>query len=257
METTSWPRSSRRRRARPAATATATAPAAAGDPVVAPGSPSTFRARVRMYRHGLGDCFLLTLPRSSGRPFHVLIDCGVLDRDADHMKRFVAHIRDTIRHASGASSGPARSTSSSARTNTRTTSPASTRPASCSTMNSISAPSGSAGPKTLPSRRSRRSRRPRSKAVKRLKAALDSPAAALGPGLEDAGSVFGFSQDDDTTGSGKIAEALEYLKLRGAKPGIFSFSNPAPGRSNWTAWTTCGSTPSGRPAIPSCSRAAR
>ena len=31
-------------------------------PLEAPGSPKKYRARVRMYRHGLGDCFLITLP---------------------------------------------------------------------------------------------------------------------------------------------------------------------------------------------------
>jgi hypothetical protein len=33
--------------------------------------------RVRMYRQGLGDCFLLTFPQGTGKPFHLLIDCGV------------------------------------------------------------------------------------------------------------------------------------------------------------------------------------
>lgn len=38
------------------------------------------RARVRMYRQGLGDCFLISLPRNDGsrRPFYVMIDCGVV-----------------------------------------------------------------------------------------------------------------------------------------------------------------------------------
>ena len=34
-------------------------------------------ARVRMYRQGLGDCFLLTFP-SQDRAFYMLIDCGVV-----------------------------------------------------------------------------------------------------------------------------------------------------------------------------------
>ena len=34
------------------------------------------RVRIRMYRQGLGDCFLLTFPTGGDR--HVLIDCGVL-----------------------------------------------------------------------------------------------------------------------------------------------------------------------------------
>jgi hypothetical protein len=32
--------------------------------------------RIRMYRLGIGDCFLLTLPGTAGSPFHLLIDCG-------------------------------------------------------------------------------------------------------------------------------------------------------------------------------------
>ena len=39
---------------------------------------SKFRARVRMYRQGLGDCFLITIPRKNGKPFYMLIDCGVI-----------------------------------------------------------------------------------------------------------------------------------------------------------------------------------
>jgi hypothetical protein len=34
--------------------------------------------RVRMYRQGLGDCFLLRFPRVGGGDFSVLIDCGVI-----------------------------------------------------------------------------------------------------------------------------------------------------------------------------------
>ena len=39
-----------------------------------------YRAKVRMYRQGLGDCFLVSLPRTDGgaRPFYVMIDCGVV-----------------------------------------------------------------------------------------------------------------------------------------------------------------------------------
>jgi len=38
----------------------------------------TFRAKVRMYRHGLGDCFLVTLPRQDGSKYFIMIDCGVV-----------------------------------------------------------------------------------------------------------------------------------------------------------------------------------
>ena len=32
--------------------------------------------KVRMYRQGHGDCFLLAFPRPNGQPAYVLIDCG-------------------------------------------------------------------------------------------------------------------------------------------------------------------------------------
>src|ERR1700761_7292079 len=43
-------------------------------------SAAPYRAKIRMYRQGLGDCFLVTLPRNdrSGRPFYLMIDCGVV-----------------------------------------------------------------------------------------------------------------------------------------------------------------------------------
>src|SRR4051812_1768682 len=42
-----------------------------------PGGAAAPGVRVRMYRQGLGDCFLLTFPGAAG-PFYVLIDCGVI-----------------------------------------------------------------------------------------------------------------------------------------------------------------------------------
>jgi hypothetical protein len=50
---------------------------------------------VRMYCHGLGDCFLLSFPRSSTRPFFMLIDCGVIlgtPDSASLMKKVVSSI---------------------------------------------------------------------------------------------------------------------------------------------------------------------
>jgi hypothetical protein len=55
------------------------------------------QVRVRMYRQGIGDCFLLTFPKKPS-PSHMLIDCGVLrgtQNSADWMKRVAANIRDT------------------------------------------------------------------------------------------------------------------------------------------------------------------
>jgi hypothetical protein len=54
--------------------------------------------RVRMYRQGLGDCFLLTFPADGRREVHVLIDCGVILGTPDGnelMKAVVADIGKT------------------------------------------------------------------------------------------------------------------------------------------------------------------
>jgi hypothetical protein len=37
------------------------------------------KVRIRTYRHGLGDCHLLSFTKPDGSPFHMLIDCGVVD----------------------------------------------------------------------------------------------------------------------------------------------------------------------------------
>ncbi len=53
--------------------------------------------RVRMYRQGLGDCFLVTLPRADGTPYRILIDCGVVlgtSEPCAMMTRVVENIRD-------------------------------------------------------------------------------------------------------------------------------------------------------------------
>ena len=40
--------------------------------------------RIRCYRQGFGDCFLLTFEAGKSRPCRVLIDCGVLSNAAEH-----------------------------------------------------------------------------------------------------------------------------------------------------------------------------
>ena len=65
-----------------------------------------FRAKVRMYRQGLGDCFLVTLPRKNGTgggdPYRIMIDCGVIlgtENAAEKMTRVVDDIaRETNGH---------------------------------------------------------------------------------------------------------------------------------------------------------------
>ena len=55
----------------------------------------TGAVRVRMYRVGLGDCFLLTFPNGA-KPFHMLVDCGVFfqtPNEKQHMRDIVADIK--------------------------------------------------------------------------------------------------------------------------------------------------------------------
>lgn len=64
-------------------------------------SPSpAAQAHVRMYRHGLGDCFLLRIPRPTGAPFRILIDCGVMLGTPD-AKQTMTRVAEDIRQATG------------------------------------------------------------------------------------------------------------------------------------------------------------
>jgi hypothetical protein len=63
-------------------------------------SKRSFRVKIRMYRQGLGDCFLITIPRKKGGPFYAVIDCGVILGTADSgriMNEVVEHIITTTK----------------------------------------------------------------------------------------------------------------------------------------------------------------
>jgi beta-lactamase superfamily II metal-dependent hydrolase len=64
----------------PASTAAGTAPHSATTATATRGSTRAgpYRAKVRAYRQGLGDCFLISLKRSQGDDYRILIDCGVV-----------------------------------------------------------------------------------------------------------------------------------------------------------------------------------
>ncbi len=54
--------------------------------------------KIRMYRQGLGDCFLLAFATGAERPFYMLIDCGVLlgtPDGGDRMRQVAASLRDS------------------------------------------------------------------------------------------------------------------------------------------------------------------
>jgi hypothetical protein len=177
-----------------------------------------------MYRHGLGDCFLLTFPRSNGSPFQMLIDCGALGRDKEFMTRVVAHIRDTVRN--GRADGKARldvvvgthehkdhlSGFNQART-----------------MFNEDFDFGSvwlAWTENLTKPEIKKLKEARKKALIMLQNALTSPLAAAGASLDGVQNLLNFSQDDDTTGAGRVADAIDYLKLRGKEAGDLRFLEP-------------------------------
>jgi len=60
---------------------------------------TTSPVTVRMYRQGLGDCFLLTFAGKKG-PVHMLIDCGVLLGTAD-AKAMMTRVAEDIKKATG------------------------------------------------------------------------------------------------------------------------------------------------------------
>jgi len=65
------------------------------DPAMTAPAPGV---KIRMYRQGLGDCFLLAFPGDAGRPFYMLIDCGVLmgtEDAAGKMRRVAESLRDS------------------------------------------------------------------------------------------------------------------------------------------------------------------
>jgi len=56
--------------------------------------------KVRMYRQGLGDCFLITLPTATGKAFRMLIDCGVVLGTPNPSEKMRGVVED-IRHETG------------------------------------------------------------------------------------------------------------------------------------------------------------
>jgi len=62
---------------------------------VPPGS-----VKVRMYKPGFGDCFLIAFPGNDGNPAYVLIDCGVHHQDKDNKKK-IKRMAQSILEATG------------------------------------------------------------------------------------------------------------------------------------------------------------
>ena len=57
--------------------------------------------RVRMYRHGLGDCFLLTFTNNKDEKHHIMIDCGVLPMSSGANRRLDLAVQNIIQETGG------------------------------------------------------------------------------------------------------------------------------------------------------------
>lgn len=218
----------KRRAKKPADGATAGALA----PIAAPGSPAKFRARVRMYRQGLGDCFLLTLPRKRGRPFQMLIDCGVLGRKSEFMTSIVQHLRDTVRNGKAGDKAHLDVVVATHEHKDHLSGFNQARDVFNDEFDIGAVWLGWTENLTKPE--IKKIKEARRQAVVKLQAALADP-AVVGLGLDsvkNATSLLSFSSDNDGVGSGRIAEALEYLKQRGKDAGDLQYLEP--GQSPFT-----------------------
>jgi hypothetical protein len=56
---------------------------------------------VRMYRQGLGDCFLIALPQTGTSPFYIMIDCGVILGTPDAASKMQNVVQDIINTTKG------------------------------------------------------------------------------------------------------------------------------------------------------------
>jgi beta-lactamase superfamily II metal-dependent hydrolase len=65
------------------------------------GSDGNSRIKVRMYRQGLGDCFLITLPRKNGKPYYLMIDCGVILGTPDAAQKMQNVLESIVATTSG------------------------------------------------------------------------------------------------------------------------------------------------------------
>ncbi len=69
----------------------------------APRIPEANRITIRMYKHGLGDCFLLAFPSKADAktPVYVLIDCGVLQKTDREGEKLLSVFDDLIKTTGG------------------------------------------------------------------------------------------------------------------------------------------------------------
>jgi hypothetical protein len=66
-----------------------------------PGSDTAHRATIRMYRQGLGDCFLITIPRKKTNPLRILLDCGVILGTQNAVDKMTQVAKDIVKETGG------------------------------------------------------------------------------------------------------------------------------------------------------------
>jgi hypothetical protein len=182
---------------------------------------SNYRVRVRMFRHGLGDCFLLTFPRPGQKPFNMLIDCGALNRDKKAMTAMVEHIEQLLKNGE---SGQARLDVVVATHEHKDHLSGFNQARDVFNRMDIGAV-WLAWTENLSQDEAKALKQAKKTAMMRLQAALQSPFAGHAA-IEGVRSLLGFSAEEDTTGSGRISDALDYLKLRGERAGKLEFLEP-------------------------------
>lgn len=192
-------------------------------PTQAPGTPAKYRARVRMYRHGLGDCFLLTFPRKDKPPFQMLIDCGALARDKAAMTAVVEHIRDTAKEGQ-----PAKRARLDVVVGTHEHKDHVSGFNQARSVFNGDIDFGSvwmSWAENLSQPEVRKLKEAKKVAVQKLQMALASAHSGAAP-LAGVADLLGFTSDDDSVEAAKVADAMDYLKQRGKDAQDLRFLEP-------------------------------
>lgn len=196
-------------------------PAAAGN--------SDYRVRVRMYRHGLGDCFLVSFRREGLEPYQLLIDCGALARSGAEMVPLAERIEAATKGANGKSRLDLVIATHEHRDHLSGFNQArdvfDRIEIGRVWMGWTENPEDDDAKDLLAAR---------TRALTSVRAALASPrgvAASIAGALSGVAPLLAFSDGEDTAVAGRrtIADALDYLRQRGTAAGALEYLEPGKG----------------------------